>query len=582
MRSTSCSWRGVTERSRILYGAVAAVCWVLLCVRFFDAAAPLRPRVMEAVPSALLAVLLAVALAAWAWSRRTSALSEERSRDSGMWMVVALSILFRLPMAWQGAAAYVTADGALSGIMALDVRDGRAHDVFVPHVPYSGSLKAILTAPLAALIDPARAFALVSVLFYAAFAAAVYRLAAATDPATPGRSPSPRGLAAGLFTAFSPAFVTRYSLSNDGNYVEVLALGTWALVFALHWVDEPARRSRWALAVGLLVGLAFWCHILAVIPAVAVAVFLLLASPRDAALAAPPALLGFALGDLPGLLWNAANGWESFAYLLPGITSSSSSSPVPSAGKAWRLLSDQLPVLLGYDFGYPAGLDYALKAMACLALAASAFGLVRAARAARGERGRAWRLMLVFTAVNLGIAWLALPYIPGNPRYLLFLMAPVPVLLAEALSGRIGRVVLVAVIATGALASLAQAGGAREADRQWRGFVGGLRAEGVRACYTDFYLATKINFLSGGSVTCSAKLGPTTTEYFFRFRDAVDAAPEAAFVAVNQAAAEKLERRLERLGVLYERRDLMKPVLLRLSRKVGPEELFPDRTFPLR
>jgi len=189
---------------------------------------------------------------------------------------------------------------------------------------------------------------------------------------------------------------------------------------------------------------------------------------------------------------------------------------------------------------------------------------------------------VIFAAVNLGIAWLALPYIPGNPRYLLFSMAVVPVLLAEALSGRIGRVVLAVVIATGALASLAQAGGAREADRQWRAFVRGLQADGVRACYTDFYLATKINFLSGQSVTCSAKLGPTTTEYFFRFREAVDAAPEAALIAVNQAAADKLERRLERLGVTYERRDLMKPVLLRLSRKVGPEELFPDRAFPLR
>ena len=62
----------------------------------------------------------------------------------------------------------------------------------------------------------------------------------------------------------------------------------------------------------------------------------------------------------------------------------------------------------------------------------------------------------------------------------------------------------------------------------------------------------------------------------------MEAAPEAALVAVNLTAADKLERRLERLGVTYERRDLMKPVLLRLSRKVGPEELFPDRDFPLR
>jgi hypothetical protein len=580
MRSTSFSWRGVTERARLLSLAAAGVCWSLLCLRWFDAAAPFRPHVLEAVPAGVFAVLLAVALAVSLWSRPAPGSVEARPREVGMWMVVALAILFRLPMAWQGAAGYVTADGALSGLMALDAREGRAHDVFVPHVPYSGSLKATLTAPLAAVIDPARAFALVSVLFYAAFVAAVYHLGAATARAPD--TPASRGLAAGLYAAFSPAFVTRYSLSNDGNYVEVLALGTWALVLALRWADAPARRRGLALAIGLLLGLAFWCHILAVIPAAAVAGFLLLESPRDAFAAAPRALLGFALGDLPGLLWNAANGWESFAYLVPGSASTASSAVTSSAGKAWSLLSDQLPVLLGYDFGYPAAIDRALMAMALLALLAATAGLVKAARATRGEGGRPWRLLLIFTAVNLGIAWLALPYIPGNPRYLLFAMAAVPVLLAEALSGRIGRVALAVVIATGALASLAQAGGAREADRQWRAFVHGLQADGVRACYTDFYLATKINFLSGESVTCSAKLGPTTTEYFFRFRAAVDAAPEAALVAVNQAAADKLERRLERLGVTYERRDLMKPVLFRLSRKVGPEELFPDRAFPLR
>jgi hypothetical protein len=57
----------------------------------------------------------------------------------------------------------------------------------------------------------------------------------------------------------------------------------------------------------------------------------------------------------------------------------------------------------------------------------------------------------------------------------------------------------------------------------------------------------------------------------------VAAAPEAALIAVNPTAASKLERRLERLGVTWERRDLMKPVLLRLSRKVEPEELFAGR-----
>jgi len=68
----------VTERSRVLYAAGAVVGWALWCVGFFDAAAPLRPRVIEAVPSALLAVLPAVALAAWAWSRRAPTISGSR------------------------------------------------------------------------------------------------------------------------------------------------------------------------------------------------------------------------------------------------------------------------------------------------------------------------------------------------------------------------------------------------------------------------------------------------------------------------------------------------------------------------
>jgi hypothetical protein len=184
--------------------------------------------------------------------------------------------------------------------------------------------------------------------------------------------------------------------------------------------------------------------------------------------------------------------------------------------------------------------------------------------------------------VNVAVALLALPYIPGNPRYLLFLMASVPLFLVEALGGRAGRVVLAVLVAGGAVASWAQAIPTLASDRHWRAFVRALQDEGVRNCYSDFYLATKIDFLSGETVTCSAKLGPTTTEYFFRFREAVDGAPTAALVAVNTTAADKLARRLERLGVTYERRDLMKPVLLRLSRKVGPEELFPERDFPLR
>ena len=115
-----------------------------------------------------------------------------------------------------------------------------------------------------------------------------------------------------------------------------------------------------------------------------------------------------------------------------------------------------------------------------------------------------------------------------------------------------------------------------------RQFVADLEAEPVPFCYTDFFLAARINFLSGERVICTAKLGPTTSEFFVDYRSRVEAAPEAALVPVNRTAADRLERRLRDLGVTYVRRDWMKPVLLRLSRKVDPEELFPGRDFPVR
>jgi hypothetical protein len=493
----------------------------------------------------------------------------------GLLLVVGLAVLFRLPMAWQGGAGYVTPDGALSGIVALHLRGGSERLVFVPHVPYSGSLKSHLAAPLAAAIDPARAFALVSVAFYAGFVAALYRLALLAGASGWAAT------AAGLYAAFAPPFVTRYSLTNDGNYVEVLALATWALVLAARWRREDRPSDLLALATGLLLGLAFWCHILVVIHAAAIALWALVVAPRRVLRAAPAAALGFVLGDWPGLLWNAANGWESFQYFLPGRVGGGTPGPGVAA-RAWGLIADQAPVLLGYDPGYPTAVDYALKALAALAVSVAAAATIAAAREAWRRRSAELVLLLAFTAVNVLVALLALPQIEGNPRYLQFLMAPLPIFIARLLDAPGRRWLMALLVAFGAAGSLAQVPGAMRADAQWRRFVADLEAEGVRWCDTDFHLATKINFLTQERVVCSAKLGPVTTEYFFEYRRQVEAAPEVALVAVNVTAAEKLERRLERLGVTYERRDLMKPVLLRLSRKVDPEELFPNREFPMR
>ena len=566
-------------------GAAAAAAWLVFCVAWFDAGAPWRPAAVAALPR--LAWLLPPAVAAALWLRGRWPLLRGEPLPAGegrpLLLVLALAFFFRLPVVLAGAGIAVTADGALSGIVALHARDGLERLVFVPMVPYSGSLKSHLTAPLALVLDPAVAFALVSVLFYLAYVAGLFRLARLLA--------GPRAaVLAGLYAAFSPAFVTRYSLSNDGNYVEVLALGAWALWLAARWPGERAARPRLAFAAGLLLGLGFWCHILAVIPLAAIAAFFVLVARLGAARSLAATALGWAVGYGPGWLWNAGNDWESFHYLLPGqartdAAAGASGLESVTAGlgeKAWLTVTDHWPVLMGYDTGYGPFVDRLLLALAWLGVLCALGGAAWIARRAWRERSWPLALPLVFGATNLAVALVALAHVPGNPRYILFLMCVIPVLLADALGRGRWRVLLFVLVATGAVASFAQVPGTLRADARWRLFVADMEREGVRWCYTDFFLATRVNFLSGERIVCTAKLGPITTEYFFSYRERVEKAPEAAYIAVNRTSAGRLSARLTELGVAHERLDLMKPVLLRLSRKVDPEELFPGREFPLR
>jgi hypothetical protein len=566
-----------------LAGGAAAAAWLLWCVAWFDAGEAWRPAALAALPR--LAPLLPVALLAALWLRGRRETLRGAPLAGGcrpLLLVLALAFAFRLPVVVAGAGAAVTPDGALSGIVALHARDGIERLVFVPQVPYSGSLKSHLTAVLATVLDPAVSFALVSVLFYLAFVAALYRLALLV--ATPRTA-----LLAGLYAAFSPAFLTRYSLSNDGNYVEVLALGTWSLWLAGRWAGEARERPRLAFAAGLLLGLGFWCHILAIIPLAAIGAFFLLVARIGALRSLAATAAGWAIGYAPGWLWNATNAWQSFAYLLPGTARTDAAGDAGLAAvtaglgeKARLMVLDHWPVLMGYDSGYGPALDALLRAVAGVGVAAALVAAAATARRAWRERSWPLALLLLFAAANLGIALVALAHVPGNPRYLLFLMGVIPVMLADAFGSGRRRAVLLLLIATGALASLAHVPGTLRADARWRQFVADMEREGVRHCYTDFFMATRVNFLSGERIVCSAKLGPTTTEYFFSYRSAVEQAEEAAFIAVNRTSAARLSRRLDELGVAHRRLDLMKPVLTGLSRKVDPEELFPGRDFPMR
>ena len=117
---------GVSGRGSA-WAAAGRARWVLLCVRWFDPAAPLAPRVRwRGYPPSLLALPL---LAAWACGcgGRAAAREARAARRPGPLAGAGRHAPLPAAPGRQGGAGYVTADGALSGLMALHVRDGASH-----------------------------------------------------------------------------------------------------------------------------------------------------------------------------------------------------------------------------------------------------------------------------------------------------------------------------------------------------------------------------------------------------------------------------------------------------------------------
>src|SRR5262249_5222672 len=150
-------------------------------------------------------------------------------------------------------------------------------------------------------------------------------------------------------------------------YVEVLALGTWALWFTARWVTEEGARPALAFVAGLLLGLGFWCHILAVIHLVSVGLVVLYYGRRRAWRSWWMLGLGWVLGYVAGRLWTAGNHWGSFQYLVPGGPAEGDAETVGVGTRLVALVTDYWPVLLGYDTGYPPVLDVVVFTLGCIA-----------------------------------------------------------------------------------------------------------------------------------------------------------------------------------------------------------------------
>jgi hypothetical protein len=543
----------------------ALVSYLWLCAAWFDHDLPLG--IVAGAPAYLPGTILTASMAALLFLHRARLVPSPDSRIALALGLVA--VLSRLPFVFEAYGLF-SSDAAAQGVMALHIVEGKHHPVFLYNWSYIGSAKAILTAAVTLLIgDPVYAFALAAALVYGGLAASVYLLSRTiTDPA--------ESVAASLYVIFSPGFLTAWGMGNEGNYPDVLALGTLSLVLAFRFLKNETE-SRWLpFWMGVLGGVAFWIHILATYYLIALAGILIWhrfgkETPKRLGAFA----LGFALGDFPGILWNLRHDFQSFRWWGIDAPSGEPASErlVRAATQLASVFDTSFAVLAGYWPKESPPLFFHVGLLLLFPATFTVFAVRHREKLRALLRGRlspeaaalgfAVLVVLIFAQSRFG--WMA-----EEPRYLLFLYSVLPMFVASALFSlaRLSPYTRLFALAMAlALLLVSFRGGilhysqARESDALNREFLRNLDALGIRHVHSDYHLSYKYVFLSHGRMVWTSALGPSQTEWYLPFRDAVRSAPDFALVPRSFRLAQRLEKRLEARGIGYRRESLLFPVL---------------------
>ena len=565
--------------------AVAAYLW--LCAVWFDH--DLRLGFFGDAPAWIPGVLF-LASAGALLHRRRSLLSFGPDSRAAM-LLALLGFLTRLPFVFEAYGLF-SSDAAAQGVMALHILEGKHHPIFLYNWSYIGSLKAILTAGLSLLVgDPVTSFAFAAALVYGVLTAAVYLLSRTVAPRV-------ESIAAALYIVFAPGFLTAWGMGNEGNYPDVLALGTLMLALGFRFLKDEVGGLTAGFWIGVLGGVAFWIHILATYYLLA-AVLILVAHPfgkpilsrlgRLSAFA-----LGFTIGDFPGILWNLSHDLQSFRWW--GVDVSTAEGDGSGLDRLHRMLSQlgevfhtSFAVLAGYwpkNNPPPPEALFRVLLLALFPLSFAVFAFLYREKLRPLLRGRltpeaaalGFAILVVLVFAQSSFGWMT-----EEPRYLLFLYSVTPLFLAASLSAlaRISRIAALAVAASLLLVSVR--GGilyhseARESAARNREFLQRLDELSIRYVHSDYHLSYKYVFLSRGRMTWTSALGPSQTEWYLPFREEVAGATEVALVPRSFRFARRIERRLIDRGIHYRRENLLYPVLFDFSEDVSLSWLLPQR-----
>ncbi|MBV8713531.1 MAG: hypothetical protein JOZ65_00545 [Chloroflexi bacterium] len=228
----------------------------------------------------------------------------------------------------------IDGDEAVVGLMARHIAFLGERPVFYWGQPYLGSLEAFTAAPLFRLFNSST---FLLKLVPTGYSLGFLWLAALFARSAFGIGP---GLATAAYLALPPAMWAVWSTKARGGYAEVLFLGQALLLVTLVLAREPNRRL--AMLWGLLAGLAFWTHLLAIVYLVPALLYLVLGRGRWSLSQVGMLLFGAVVGMLPLLIDNLSNQFKTLAALLqpPDL-------PVDPPAQFVRFFRVGVPVLLG-------------------------------------------------------------------------------------------------------------------------------------------------------------------------------------------------------------------------------------------
>jgi 4-amino-4-deoxy-L-arabinose transferase-like glycosyltransferase len=324
----------------------------------------------------------------------------------------------------------IDGDEAVVGLMARHIAFTGERPVFYYGQPYLGSLEAFSAAPLFRVFDSSTQ---VLKLVPAAYSLGFLALSALLAKRLFGAWPA---LATAAYLSLPPSMWAVWSTKARGGYAELLFLGEAVLLVTLALAEVNSRRL--ALLWGLLAGLAFWTHLLAVVYLGPALVYLALRKKHagsEIALAGVGALLGM----LPLLFHNVVMGWPTLQALLqlPDL-------PLDPLRQFIRFFRVGVPVLAGlgqpttsdvlFDQDWltrPAGQAWVAVLLLVLLLGALAMHLPSLKALLRRDKDAGPALLLlVCIAVPPVVAVTRFGFFVSEPRYALPLYAGVPLLMA--------------------------------------------------------------------------------------------------------------------------------------------------------